>query len=317
MAIPSSSLATGIFAGLACAFLSAVSYLVARHHGSNAPEGSLRMLVFAHALMGAVCLPMAWWLWPDQLPLAGPWLGPLGASTLSYLVGQAALFAALRRVDASRLAPLLGLKIAILAVLVSCVLGSPLDRRQWIAVGISVAAAALLQRSGSAVPWTAFGRILLACLCFAVSDLFIVGLIDAVQSTDGGISSDTTAVSVTRLRAGGFAMAVTYILCGVIALPFVRWAARGRSGGWLPAFHYAAAWLGAMVALYICFGLVGAVFGNILQSTRGIMAVGLGAVLASMGWHELEQPVDRGTLVRRGLAAALMTLAIAIYAMPS
>lgn len=64
-------------------------------------------------------------------------------------------------------------------------------------------------------------------------------------------------------------------------------------------------------------GLIGAVFGNILQSTRGIMAVGLGAVLASMGWHELEQPVDRDTLVRRTLAAALMTLAIAIYAMPS
>jgi hypothetical protein len=58
---------------------------------------------------------------------------------------------------------------------------------------------------------------------------------------------------------------------------------------------------------------VGAVFGNVVQSTRGIMSVVIGAVLAHLGWHELEQQVDRATLVRRIGAACLMTAAIAVY----
>ena len=69
-----------------------------------------------------------------------------------------------------------------------------------------------------------------------------------------------------------------------------------------------------MAALYICFGQIGVVFGNILQSTRGFMSVVLGAMLAHLGWHELEQRVDRATLLKRMAAAALMTAAIALYA---
>jgi len=36
-------------------------------------------------------------------------------------------------------------------------------------------------------------------------------------------------------------------------------------------------------------------------------------VLAHLGWHDLEEQVDRGTLLRRLAAAALMTAAIALY----
>jgi len=38
-----------------------------------------------------------------------------------------------------------------------------------------------------------------------------------------------------------------------------------------------------------------------------------GAALAHLGWHELEQRVDRATLVRRVAATLLMTVAIAVY----
>jgi hypothetical protein len=58
---------------------------------------------------------------------------------------------------------------------------------------------------------------------------------------------------------------------------------------------------------------VGVVFGNILQSTRGVMSVAIGAALAHLGWHDLEQRVDRSTLLRRLTAALLMTAAIALY----
>lgn len=308
------TLTLGIIAGLAAAASSALSYLISRHHGNREGGGSTRLLVQGHVLMGVASVPLVWFLWPRHLAPLGTWVPELVGSAACYLVGQALVFASLKRIDASRLAPLLGLKIAILAVIVSFVLGRPLTSRQWIAVALSMAAAAMLQRSGGPLPWRAIGIVLGTCLFFAVSDLCIVGLIDGLQTLPEGLPAGSAPL-IGRLEAGGFAMALTYVLCGVIAACFLPWAGRGRPGGWGPAAQYAVAWLAGMIALYTCFGLVGAVFGNILQSARGLMAVGLGAVLAAMGWHDLEQPVDRETLLRRLFAATLMTIAIAVYAM--
>jgi MFS superfamily sulfate permease-like transporter len=43
------------------------------------------------------------------------------------------------------------------------------------------------------------------------------------------------------------------------------------------------------------------------------MSIVLGAVLAHAGWHDLEEQVDRATLLKRIAAAMLMTAAIALY----
>jgi len=306
-------LAFGVITGLIAALASAVSYLVSRHHGNRRGGGSLRLLVLGHTVMAAVCLPLAWLLRPAVWPPPGAWLPWLTGSATSYLLGQAAVFAALKRISASRLAPLLGLKIAVLAAIVSMLPGAPLDARQWLAVALSVAAAALLGRGGGIAP-AGLGLLLAACCAFACSDLCIVRLIDGLQ---GGLA--TSAPALGRLRAGALAMALTYTACGGVlaglaGLPRAR--PRDRAD-WLAAVQYAGAWLGGMIALYACFGTVGVVFGNILQSTRGLIAILLGAWLAHAGWHDLEEPVDRGTLVRRALAALLMTVAIALYAWPA
>jgi len=303
-------LALGIATGFAAALLSAVSYLVSRHHAGRPGGDAIRLLVSAHLLMAAVCLPLTWLAGPVATPVAA-WLPPLAGSACCYLTGQAALFAALRLAPASRVAPLLGLKIGMLAAIVTWLPGDPLDARQWAAVALSVAAAALLQRGGGIAP-AALALVLVTCLAFAVADLCIVGLIDGLQA-----GQPHPAAAGARLRAGALAMSLTYVTCGGVAalmllcVPHTRprdprdW----QAGGW-----YAAAWLGSMVALYACFGLLGAVFGNILQSTRGVMAIVIGAALAHLGWHELEERVDRGTLLRRVMAATLMTAAIALYA---
>lgn len=301
------TLALGVAAGLTAAAASAVSYLVSRHHSRGGH--AVPLLVRAHALMGVACLPLAWGLWPGALPPAGRWLPPLVGSAGCYLAGQAAVFAALRLMPASRLAPLLGLKLVMLAVIVSCLPGRPLDPRQWAAVGLSVVAAGLLGRGRAGATARALPIVLGGCLVFAVSDLCIVGLIDALQ--DPGTAC---CPRLGRLHAGAFAMAITYVLCGVAALPLLPRTNAAGLGGWGAAAQYAAAWLGGMVALYACFGLVGAVFGNILQSTRGVMSVVIGAGLAHLGWHDLEERVDRATFLRRLAAAALMTAAIALYA---
>jgi len=302
-------LALGVAAGLTTALCSAVSYLVSRHHGGRA-GGPIRLLVLAHLLMGVACIPATALLWPRGLPVARVWLVPLIGCAATYLAGQAVVFAALRRADASRVAPLLGLKIVMLAAITSCLPGGRLDARQWVAVGLSVAAALMLQRGGGGLPPAALASIVAACVAFAISDLFIVGLIDGLQAAAAG-----AAVPLGRLHAGGLAMTVTYVLCGATALimlaaPPLR--PRNRIV-WTGAGQYAVTWLLGMAALYACLGVVGAVFGNILQSTRGIMAIVIGAALAHLGWHDLETRVDAGTLLRRVAAAVLMTSAIAIY----
>ena len=306
-------LGLGVVSGLAAAGFSAVSYLVSRHYGLGQRAlgrkgAALRLLAVSHLLMAASCIPLTWAAWPATSPPVQLFAGPLAASVGFYLLGQTSLFAALKRVEASRMAPLLGLKIVMLAVIVSFVLGHVLDTRQWLAVALSVAAAVMLQVGRGAVPIGAFGFVLSCCLSFAISDIFIIRLIDGLQA-----GAMTSSVAISRLHAGGLAMALTYGLCGLLFVPLVVALRPYTRTDWVAAAQYASAWLLSMVGLYCCFGLVGVVFGNILQSTRGVMSVALGAALAHFGWHELEQRVDRVTLLRRLAAALLMTAAIALY----
>jgi hypothetical protein len=303
----------GVVSGLAAAFFSALSYLVSRHYGlvqrAMGRKGTaLRLLAVSHLLMAAVCIPLTWAAWPAASPPVSLFAAPLALSVGFYLLGQSSLFAALKRVEASRMAPLLGLKIVMLALVVSFVLGHVLDTRQWLAVALSVAAAAMLQAGRGAVPAGAFGFVLSCCLAFAISDIFILRLIDGLQA--GALVSGG---EISRLHAGGLAMALTYGICCAVFAPLVIGLRPYTRADWLAAGQYASAWLLSMVGLYCCFGLVGVVFGNILQSTRGVMSVAIGAAMAHLGWHELEQRVDRATLLRRLAAALLMTAAIALY----
>lgn len=304
-------LAFGIAAGLTAACFSSVSYLVSRHHGTRRPGGGRRLLVLAHLVMAAACLPALRLTLPADVPVTAVltpavWKACL-VSTGAYFIGTACVFHALTRADASRLSPLLGLKVVALALIVSCVLGERLDARQWIAVALCGLAALVLQRGGADLPARAFAFVAVSCVLFAIADLGIIAMIDAVQA----------AVSMDRLRAGGVSLALTYVVGGVVVLPLVATEYARRqppgTGDWLAAGQYAATWLVAMLGLYACYGAVGVVLGTVLQSTRGVMSVGIGAVLAHLGWHDLESRVDRTMLVTRFAAALLMTAAVAIY----
>lgn len=302
------ALLPGIVAGIASAFFSSLSFLVARHAGtrpSGGPGGApLRLLIDAHVVMAAACLPLAWATLPSGMSFAaGPLraaLPPIAGSATFYLLGQACVFLALSRVDASRVSPLLGLKVVMLAVIATAFMGHSLDWQQWAGVCLSAAAALALRSSGGVLPALPTALILLACLAYSISDICIVASIDALSA--GG--------SVGRLRAGVIGMAVTYTACGCLMLGLTRLHGRRERADWVAAAQYAAAWLTSMIGLYACFGLLGAVFGNVMQSTRGIQSVVIGAVLARLGWHDLEQRLDRGTLLRRAAAAVLMTAAI-------
>lgn len=305
----------GVAAGLVSGACMSFSYLLSRHHAlaqpaAERPAAALGLLLRAHVVMGCAAAAAVTLMQPRGLPPLARFIGPLAAAAGLYLLGNVILFGLLRKLEASRLTPFLGLKVFVLAVIVAVVLREPLSATQWAAVVLSVAATALLQGTAGGLPGATLGRVLVVCLCFAVSDLFIVRLIDALDMPGPGAPG--------RLCAAVVGMLLTYVACGAICGPIVLagWIrpAAGRAGpAWRAAAAYACTWLVAMAALYACFALVGAVFGNVVQSTRGIMSVVIGATLAQLGWHELEQKVDRATLVRRIGAASLMTAAIAVY----
>jgi len=305
----------GIVAGLVSGACMSFSYLLSRHHALSQPAparpaAALGLLLRAHVVMGCAATAGVVLLEPRVLPPLARFIGPLLAAAGFYLLGNIILFGLLERLEASRLTPFLGLKVFILAVIVALFLRQPLSPTQWGAVALSVAATAVLQGTAGGLPRAALGRVLVVCLCFALSDLFIVRLIDSLDAGGAGAGG--------RLLAAVRGMLLTYVACGIVCGPVVaagwcRPPAGVAGSSWRAAAAYAATWLLAMAALYACFALVGAVFGNVVQSTRGIMSVVIGATLAHLGWHELEQRVDAATLVRRVCAASLMTAAIAVY----
>lgn len=301
----------GIAAGLTAAFFSSVSYLISRHHGTRERHASRRLLIFAHVIMGFGCGLAAFSSYSTDILFSQIWRWtiwlPCFVSTGTYFFGTSAVFRVLRKTDASRLSPLLGLKIIALGLIVSQVFGQTLAVEQWLAVVLCAAAAILLQQGGSGLPVRSLILLSCGCTCFAIADLGIVEMIDAMQNI----------LSMTRFSVGCLALLVTYVFIGLIVLPFAVFEYARRPfptmRDWQAAGEYSVAWLFAMFGLYACIGYVGVILSTILQSTRGIMSVLIGAILSGQGWHQLESKVDQNVFYKRLLAALCMTTAIALY----
>ncbi len=290
----------GIVFGLLAATCQSLSYVFSRLFVIRRHNAVMQLLVMAHVLMGAVSLAALPFLWPAHLPPVSEFGWTLVWVSLFYLLGQLGLFIALRFTDASRTAPLLGLKIAILAGIATCFLHQHLGAWQWVAVAMSVAAAFMLNYSGTRMPLRAVAAILFACVAYSISDLNIKALVHHFQ--------DLGATHAVLLS-----VCLSYILCGLVGVVIIPFAGKSHAADWKWAAPFAAAWLTAMVFLFACFGQIGVVYGNIIQSTRGLLSIVLGAHIASLGMEHLEKRVAGHIFLKRIAAAALMTGAIAIY----
>ncbi|MFB3893976.1 MAG: hypothetical protein ACE15C_18360 [Phycisphaerae bacterium] len=294
----------GVLLGLAAATAQSVSYILSRLYVIRRAGAFFHLLVLGHLIMGAMSVAALPWLPLDQLPPVGSVLWPLIGSGVFYLLGQAGMFIVLRHQEASRLSPLLGLKIPILAFITVMFLdkaGKGLTAWQWSAVAISVAAALVLRTSGKRMPWTTIAGIVVTCVFYSLSDLHIRMLTDALGPHLGKTQAVLTGV------------ALTYVLCGLIGLAAMPWAGRPHKGDWSFALPWAASWLAAMVVLYGCFATIGVIYGNILQSTRGLISIVMGAAVAALGHLHLEPRTTRVDFIRRVAAAVMMIVAITMY----
>jgi len=290
----------GILFGIGSAACFSVSYLFSRRFVSRFSGGAASLLTISHIIMLAFSAAILPFCWPRAMPTFGEYAGPLCGSAFYYLAGQAALFLALKRSDASRVSPLLGLKILMLVAISVTFLGKRYSAPQWFAVLLTFCAAAMLSQAGGRLAWKSLGWILLACLGYSLSDLSMQKLL---------IPFETLGL----FHASMVSNCLCHILCGlvgVLALCVVRPLSAGMCKVALP---YAVSWFGAMLFLFACFGSVGVVYGNIVQSTRGVISIMLGWLVAKAGLEHLEKRISFAVLVRRALAALLMAAAIALF----
>lgn len=291
---------TGILCGFGAALMQSVSYVYSARFISQFRVGAVSLLVLTHVVLGIVSLLALPLVWHDSILEIDTYLLPLLAMALSYLVGQFSLFQAIRYSEASRVSPLLGLKILMLALIGSLWFGEAYAGVQWMAVLLCVLGAVWLSASGGRVSRGAIGWVLGACTGYALSDLSVLYIMRTFDH-----------LSLTHAAAIG--VCLCYLLCGIGSLFFLpRVEGRHLLVQSAPA---ALTWLAAMIFLFACFAEIGVLFGGIVQSSRGLISIFLGIFLTYVGFRFAEKMPARGVFLQRLGASVLMLVAIVVFSL--
>lgn len=107
----------GILLGLLAAFFQSLSYLCSRHFLEKHQGKSLKLLLISHIFMGMASFIILPFLWDVSVPSFSTYVLPLICCSLFYFAGQSCFVLALKRTEASRLSPLLGLKVCFIALI--------------------------------------------------------------------------------------------------------------------------------------------------------------------------------------------------------
>lgn len=290
----------GILFGIMTACFQASAYFFSRHflarHGSP-----LMLLVASQLILGLISLAV--------FPLTTPFevlhwslAGPLLLCTLCFIAGQICFFQALRRIESSRIASLTGLKVLLVPVFLYLFFGYHYNSGQIVALSLTLPAAALMNyQKGGKFQLDGIGYLLLAVTFYAWSDIGVRMLVVAI----GLPSTLHAALIATNLNN---LLVALLMIPGAVMLK-LKWQTVRDS------FYYALCWGGGILCFFVCFGYLGAAFGNVVQALRGPISLAAGLLLAHLGHAHLETKAPRAVWIRRGIAAAMMFGAIALYAL--
>lgn len=278
-----------LFAAFVHAFSSVYSkrlYLFASH-----PAQVAFYSLFSTGILSLVLVPFI-----DFSDPSASWLDLLGAGGC-FATGYVTLLIAIRIGDASFVVPLIGLKIFFIAGLSALFLNevySPLVYAGGIGAMVGMFLLGDGKLHGNPLALT---LMLFTTFCYAVTDIFLVRL----------------------FRAGFGTLEVMFYLFVVSALllvPFALSALKGNyainrkfTGGLL---LYGSVQLLGGVFLMLSFALAKeATMVNIVQSARGLFAVGVVWLITRVGLEGMEQ-LSRHQYVMRASGAGLMTASIAL-----
>lgn len=290
----------GVAAGFLAALCLSISYLCSRVFLARFPGGAVSLLAVSHVVMGIVAAGVFTCLKPGTMPRFLSYALPLIGTILFYFLAQLGLFQALRSAHASRVSPLLGLKILILALISAVFLEERFSAWQWAGVLLSVGAGGMLSRSEGKVAWASVGWVVATCVGYSLSDLLVKEFIDRFME-------------LGLFRGSLASLCVCYFACGIVGALMLVHLPRVPGRMWRSSLPFALAWFVAMFFLFVCFARIGVVFGNIVQSTRGVISVLLGAAVGAAGLVHLEERMTVGCLVWKAVAAVAMSVAISLY----
>lgn len=291
---------SGVLYGFAAALMQSISYVFSAQFILQHRATPLTLLILMHLVLGGVCLLILPLLWHPKLLSVGDYILPLLSTTFFYCVGQISLFKAIRVSEASRVSPLLGLKVLVLAAMGLLWFGDSYQWVQWLAIGLCALGAIWLSASGGRISVSALGWVVMACVGYALSDLSILYTMHSLEP-------------LSLIHAAAVGVCLCYMICGVLSLLFYP----GLKDKQLLAQSAPSAltWLLAMVFLFACFAEIGVVFGGIVQSSRGLISIFLGVFLTWVGFKYAEKMPARSVFMQRFAASTLMLFAIAMFSL--
>lgn len=297
----------GILCGLAAGLFMALAF-ISSSRALRLCRGlsSLGLLARGHILMGCLSLFGLLFFWQGAIIDAfRSWLLVTIYGVLLYLSGQACLFMAQRKVDSSRVVPLLGLKLVVLALANAFLFRTEsYGYMQIIAIACTILSAFILNNAGRRIPLASLLWVVAACCGYSFSDICIKQQMDLMGQA---------SASDSLLQLSMFSSSISYALCGLIGLLILPFLEHQKAQVWKLAAPFALAWMSGIVFLFACFQQIGTVNGNIVQSTRGVWAVLLGVLLAKAGQTYLEEKVPWNIVMRRFMAAVLLMVGIFLY----
>lgn len=289
----------GIFFGVVTALLQTASYFFSRTFLQKS-GGPVVLLAASQLIIALISL------------LAAPFVVPMEAVSWNYLpavmitgwgflIGHFFFFRALKVIESSRIASLLGLKVVLVPIFLCLIFKEHFAWGQWCALVLAMGAAMLINyRGGTLFSWKGMGYFACALPMYAWSDIGIQMLVRQLP-----VESNIHAAAIGAIYSN--------LLVGLTLFP-VAWIKRVTLPQFRSAFPYALCWGLGAVMFFFCYSYIGAAFGNVVQATRGPMSLLAGILLARMGWTWLEERVPVRIWVFRAVASLMMFSAIVLYA---
>ena len=290
----------GILTGLAATLFQDAGYIFSRRYVQRHGK-SYRLLLLTQLYMGIAGIAILFFVWPEHFPDNWEtWVIPLCGAAFGSLFGQLFFFRAEKFLEPSRISSLMGLRVLLVALAYAIFRGRHYDLWQWGGIAVAVFSAVLMNDQNGKFRSHGLGTFACALIFYCCSDLSIKFLIDALLHRGNYLVSALQALSFVNL------------LLLLVTLPLLI-QSKPPKEKFAQSLPFAGSWFIKQIFLYITYALIDPVFGNVILSLRGLLALVLAWSLTRLGIDSGETPTDRATTIRRIVATIFMGTAIVLY----
>ena len=225
-------------------------------------------------------------------------------------LGNVGLFQMQRFVEPSRTAPLQSLKIPFIALMNFAIFGHSFTVIQIAALAFIVFAAKLLTDSSQGrLCVSAWAWLILGVASFALCDITVGRMLGITQVHAGSVFKNSMFIFALGTLGTSFVGVLS-----VIPQILSRTGMPSKDSWVRYVLPYSLVWMVSLVLLFVSFSFCGVLPATMAQSTRALISVFLGWVLAKQsGFTDIEKRVSKGVFIKRFLAAILIFTAIALY----